>query len=146
MALTSLMTTQMNLTRMKGVNMKIDPAPVRCELLDEPSLEFASDRLHLCPKRGITLFGPRSLDMGKRHPDTIRVGFVGTGESIESALRWLESCAEGVAGDDKNYRFPGCKSNRGFFSELSCEDETIEKLTVRELGAIGQPRTKKRTV
>ena len=128
---------------MMRVTLKINPAPVRCELFDEPSLQFASGRLHLCPKRGITLFGPRSLDMGKRHPETIRVGFVGTGESIESALRWLESCSEGVPGDDKNYRFPGFKADRGFFSELSFEDETVEKLTLRELEALTQPRTKR---
>lgn len=116
---------------------------MQCELFDEPSLEFASDRLHLCPKRGITLFGPRSLDMGKRHPETIRVGFVGTGESIESARDWLESCSEGVPGDDKNYRFPGFKADRGFFSELSFGDETVEKLTFGELEVLGQPRTKR---
>lgn len=128
---------------MKRARLKIDPAPVRCELFDEPSLEFASDRLHLCPKRGIALFGPRSLDMGKRHPETIRVGFVGTGESIDAALGWLASCSEGVSGDDKNYRFPGFKADRGFFSDLSFEDETVEKLTFRELEALGQPRTKR---
>ncbi|MGH8645521.1 MAG: argonaute/piwi family protein [Gammaproteobacteria bacterium] len=81
--------------------------------------------------------------MGKRHPETIRVGFVGTGESIESALGWLKSCSEGVPGDDKNYRFSGFKADRGFFSELSFEDETVEKLTFRELEALGQPRTKR---
>lgn len=123
--------------------MKIDLAPVRCKLLNEPSLEFASGRLHLCPKRGITLFGPRSLDMGKRHPEVIRVGFVGTGESIDSAHRWLESCSEGVLGDDKNYIFPGFKSDRGFFSELSFENDTVEKLTVREQESLGKPRTKR---
>lgn len=116
---------------------------MQCELFEEPSLEFASDRLHLCPKRGITLFGPRSLDMGKRHPETIRVGFVGTGENIESALGWLESCSKGVPGDEKNYRFPGFKTDRGFFSELSFGDETVEKLTFGELKILEQPRTKK---
>ena len=65
--------------------MKIDTAAVRCELFDEPSLEFASARLHLCPKRGISIFGPRSLDMGNRHPEIIRVGFIGTGETIDKA-------------------------------------------------------------
>ena len=66
---------------MKELKLKTDSTLVRCELFDEPSLEFASDRLHLCPKHGITLFGPRSLDMGKRHPETIRVGFIGTGDT-----------------------------------------------------------------
>ncbi len=123
--------------------MKADLAPVRCEFFNEPSLEFASDRIHLCPKRGITLFGPRSLDMGKRHPETIRVGLIGTGESIESALGWLESCSNGVPGDDKNYRFPGFKADRGFFSELSFENETVEKLTLGELEALGKIRVKR---
>ncbi len=123
--------------------MKIDPVPVRCELFDEPSLEFACDRLHLCPKRGITLFGPRSLDMGKRHPETVRVGFIGTGESIDSARSWLEMASEGVLGDGNNYRFPGFKADRGFFSELSYQDESIEKLTFRELEDLRKPRSKR---
>lgn len=123
--------------------MKISPASVQCELFDEPSLEFATGRLHLCPQRGISLFGPRSLDMGKRHPESIRVGFIGSGESVDSALRWLESCSEGVSGDDKNCRFPGFKADRGFYSELSLDDGRIEKLTLRELDEVRKPRTKK---
>lgn len=123
--------------------MKTDSASVRCELFEEPSLEFASSRLHLCPKRGITIFGPRSLDMGKRHPDIIRVGFVGTGETIDAAVRWLELCADGVEGDKANFRFPGFKQDRGFFSGLSFEEEAVERLTVRELDALICPRTRR---
>jgi hypothetical protein len=122
---------------------KTERALVKCELFAEPSLEFAGERLHLCPKRGITLFGPRSLDMGQRHPETIRVGLIGTGESIDSARGWLESCSEGVAGDDRNYSFPGFRSDRGFFSELAFEDDVVETLTVRELDELGQPRLKR---
>lgn len=81
--------------------------------------------------------------MGKRHPETIRVGFVGTGESIESALGWLEACSQGVPGDEKNYRFPGFKKDRGFFSGLSFENDTTEKLTTGELEALGKIRTKR---
>lgn len=123
--------------------MRTDPVLVRCEYFNEPSLQFASDRLHLCPKRGISLFGPRSLDMGKRHPETIRVGFIGTGESVESALSWLESCSAGVVGDEKNYRFPGFKSDRGFYSQLAFENETVEKLTLGELESVGRIRSKR---
>ena len=123
--------------------MKTEPSFVRCELFEEPSLEFASGRLHLCPKRGITIFGPRSLDLGNRHPDTIRVGFIGTGETIDSAKRWLELCSEGVLGDESNYRFPGYKADRGFFSELSFDSEMVENLTVRELESVAIRRTKK---
>lgn len=123
--------------------MRIDSPTVQCELFDEPSLEFASGRLHLCPKRGISIFGPRSLDLGKRHPDVVRVGFVGTGASIDSAKRWLDIAAEGVAGDAANYRFPGFKGDRGFFSELSFDDELVEVLTLRELDSLKGPRKRR---
>lgn len=123
--------------------MKINPATVRCELFDEPSLEFGSARPHLCPKHGITIFGPRSLDMGRRHPDIVRVGFVGTGATNDSAKRWLELCAQGVEGDDTNYRFPGFRSDRGFFSELSFDDEAVEGLTLRDLTTLTNRRTRR---
>jgi hypothetical protein len=123
--------------------MRIDPPTVQCELFDEPSLEFASGRLHLCPKRGISIFGPRSLDLAKRHPAMVRVGFIGTGASIDSAQRWLDMNAEGVPGDEANYRFPGFKADRGFFGELYFDDEIVEILTVRELDSLTTARKKR---
>lgn len=123
--------------------MKIDVPSARCQLFAEPSLEFASGRLHLCPKRGISIFGPRSLDMSQRHADVVRVGFIGTGETIDSAKRWLESCADGVPGDDLNYRFPGFRRDRGFFSELSFDEDTVEILTLREQETLVLPRAKR---
>lgn len=123
--------------------MRISTSGVVCELFPEPSLQFASDRLHLCPKRGIALFGPRSLDMANRHPETIRVGFIGSGDSIESARQWLAGCADGVLGGEKEYRFPGFKSDRGFFSDLTFEDDTVEKVTFHELEELKKPKTKK---
>ena len=124
--------------------MKTNEITARCELFEEPSLEFGSNRLHLCPKRGITLFFFFSLDIYNRHPESIRIGFVGSGETIDSALRWIESCSIGVTGDDYNYPFPGFKADRGFYSELSFDVDINEKLTVRELEFLSKPRMKKK--
>lgn len=124
--------------------MKIDEAVAKCALFEEPYLSFGANRFHLCPKRGISLFGPRSLDMVNRHPESICIGFIGNGESIDSAQRWLQSCSAGVPGDDYNYPFPGFKADRGFYSELSFNNDITEKLTINELENITKPRVKKR--
>lgn len=123
--------------------MKLDAPKLTFELFDEPSLIFAGERMHVCPKRGITMFGPRSLDMAGRHRDTVHVGLLGTGESVESAMRWLESCAQGVPGTDKEADFPGFMPERGFFSQLRCDDNLVQKITQRDLADIRNIRKKR---
>ncbi len=126
-----------------GLKMKIDSPAIRCELFEEPTLEFASSRLHLCPKRGISIFGPRSLDMGARHPDSVRVGFIGSGASIDSARRWIDHCANGIDGDATNYRFPGFRSDRGFFSDVLLEEDISERITTNEFDLLKAHRAKR---
>lgn len=123
--------------------MKLDTPQLAFELFEEPGLTFAGDRVHVCPKRGITLFGPRSLDYAGRHRDTIHVGLVGTGESVESALNWLESCEPGVAGTAEETDFPGFMTDRGFFTRLRYEDDLVEKITQRDLSDIRNIRKKR---
>lgn len=55
----------------------------------EPALIFANRRTCEDPKTGITLFGPAGLDRTPR--PTIRVGVVGTGDSIQMLANWIES-------------------------------------------------------
>src|SRR5437763_11903865 len=96
------------------------PAPrIACTYLDEPSLLFCSNREHVSARTGIALFGPRSLDIPGRHPDTTRVGFIGSGESQEAAYQWLSSCLSGVAGDSEHDSFPGYTYRQGFYASLA---------------------------
>ena len=51
----------------------------------EPLLLFAEDGLHIDPKAGIARYGPRSRTSAGRHPDRLRVGFIGGAEQVDIA-------------------------------------------------------------
>jgi len=63
--------------------------------LPEPLLLFAEDGMHIDPKAGIARYGPRSLTSAGRHPDRLRVGFIGGAEQVDMARRWLTEQAKG---------------------------------------------------
>ena len=117
------------------------PSPQRilCEYLSEPLLAFADEQLHVDPKAGIARYGPRSYGKGE-HPARVRVGIIGTAESIATARTWLEANAEGVLGDEKNREFPGYQRDRGFYSELAFDDAGNETLTQTEFQDLLRPR------
>lgn len=107
-----------------------------CNYLQEPTLRFARGREHVDPKLGISRFGPKSYEPTIRHPSSVRVGFIGSAETIESAKRWLESSAERVAGDAKHPEFPGFKRDRGFFSDLVFDDSWVGQLYRQEIDEV----------
>jgi len=81
--------------------------------------------------------------MSQRHPSTIKVGFIGSGHSIESAKSWIASCLPGVEGDIDNLNFPGFQEDRGFFSTLIMDDNWIEHITQHELSTVAHKRFRK---
>jgi hypothetical protein len=94
-------------------------ARIRASWRREPLLGFAGDRTHVDPKTGIARYGPASLGL-PRHPERLRLGFVGSGKSIGAAQEWFRRTSPGVAGDapKKLPDFPGFMEDRGFFSSL----------------------------
>lgn len=119
---------------------QLRPPPVAAEYLDEPSLQFGGGREHVDPKMGITLFGPQSVDRPQRHPDSIKVGFIGSGRSIGSARDWISSCLWGVEGDENNLRFPGFSEECGFFSNIQYGDDWIETISQHEFDSLKNTR------
>src|SRR2546428_768005 len=109
------------------------PPQVGCEYLEEPALLFGAEREHVFTRTGLAIFGPRTLDQPKRHPSEIRVGVVGSGESVDVAKSWIESCLDGVKGDTPWDDFPGFRDDRGFFSRLHFDDAWTETITQHEL-------------
>ena len=110
---------------------------IRASYIDEPRLEFAGGQQELDQKRGLAKFGPASLGTS-RHPSAIKLGFIGSGQSIELARMWFRNAAEGVAGDAAKGLppFPGFKEDRGFFCDLIDSDEHVEQITTRDIDAI----------
>lgn len=123
---------------------QVKPPHISCSYYDEPSLQFCGGRVHISPHMGLTIFGPRSLDLSQRHPETIKVGFVGSGRSVESALAWLRSCLPGVDGNEAHQAFPGFMEDRGFFSQLLLDNsDWIEIITQHEIAAVARLRLHK---
>lgn len=112
----------------------------KCTYLKEPRVRFARSIEHEDPELGIMVYGPQSLDDPGLHPGQIRVGFIGTGDTIEKAREWILSCLDGVEGDDSNRSFPGYRKTIGFRGELIFNDHWVETLTRQDLKDINQPR------
>ncbi len=120
----------------------IGRAKLRATHLPEPLLEFAGEQLHVDQKAGLARHGPASLGLS-RHPVTMHLGFVGTGESVDAARTWIEHAAAGVPGvaEKRLPDFPGFQDDRGFFCRLVVSDGLVALITTRdleELKAIGR--------
>ena len=104
----------------------------------EPLLTFADGGLHEHPKSGIARFGPLSRSSVKAsvHPDQVRVGMIGSAETIEASTRWIAKLTDGVSGDANNAEFPGFKSDRGFFTDLRFSDGWNERVTQTEINTV----------
>ena len=113
---------------------------LRCEHFREPHLQFADEKEHIDPKLGLLLNGPKSYRPSKHHPTTVRVGFIGTAESIELAEDWLVRTARGVPGNDKHVAFPGYSRSKGFFSELLFDEDWNTQLFHSELNDLVSQR------
>jgi hypothetical protein len=84
-----------------------------------------------------------SLDPLKRHPTTLRMGFIGTSETIEKAQQWISINSNGVPGDEKHPDFPGCAADRGFHTALEFDDDRSEPITRTELEDVLRIRNRK---
>src|SRR5581483_8112088 len=132
-------------TRSTKTNSKIIPLPLDVPRIStfwprEPELSFADGKTHSDPKVGIALYGPRSLNTS-RHKKEVHIGFIGTGEGVEKAQEFFQSCAEGVDGDvtdkegkveHKHAPFPGCSAGAGFRCDLRMTADLIEPITQQE--------------
>lgn len=105
---------------------------ITCSYFREPPLCFAAGKEHVDPKIGLARFGPTSLDPLKRHPSKVRVGFIGTAETVEKAQQWISINSRGVAGDETHPDFPGYNADRGFHSTLELDQDWTELITQSE--------------
>jgi hypothetical protein len=106
---------------------------MKIHYLEEPELQFGGAR-HIDIRFGIMNYGP--LDFGSpAAPAEIKLGIVGSKESVEGVRGWLERCRSEIAakrarGDVGNQnkqpnlftRFPGFAPDVGFRSTLIMDD------------------------
>lgn len=111
------------------------------ELLQEPYLVFAGRNLNRNPKDGLAHFGPAGLDTAL-HPKEIDIALIGTGSTLESAQRWIESCANEIEGNPNKPRqvpsFPGFRPDSPFSSTMRAQQAPqglITDIDVRNITA-----------
>ena len=72
---------------------------MKFSFFEEPDLEFANGGTHVVMRFGIARFG--LLDFGDtKAPAQLKVGFVGTDETISAMKGWLERCKSGISAKD----------------------------------------------
>ena len=112
---------------------------MKAEFLEEPELEFGAGT-HVDIRYGLSQFGP--LDRGTpTAPREIRVGLVGTADTVEGVERWLAACRAGVAAKATRLvnlfpAFPGFSHESCFDSVLTFHERWTARISERELSGL----------
>jgi hypothetical protein len=119
------------------------PSAFQAYHIPEPKLTFAGGKLWEDPKSGLLQFGPASLDHGPR--TTIRVGVIGTADTIQGLRSWIERArlpiAAGLNSKKKPYdpvlfpEFPGFNADHPFYCGLDLSERLRVTLSDREIEA-----------
>lgn len=106
--------------------------------IPEPMIELGHGGKSVDPKAGIALFGPCGTAEGSSLK-SIRVGMIGTGDTITAAVHWLNKCKQVVHPSKSDIdpilfpSFPGMESEQGFSCTLEYPDRLQEVLTPGEI-------------
>jgi len=112
---------------------------VKLSFFQEPELEFGNGGTHVDIRYGIIRYGP--LDLGDTAaPSQLRVGVIGTEETIASIRQWLERCRNGIAAKQSKLTnfyppFPGFSDTSPFHSSLVFHDRWCDAIRQREFEA-----------
>lgn len=109
---------------------------MRADFIPEPEIEFASGR-HIDIRFGIMDYGPLDVESPKLR--SINVGVVGTGETIEGLVSWLDRCRGEIAAKELRRQprlfplFPGFQPNSAFRSTLLLDPRNLRAIHQREI-------------
>lgn len=108
--------------------------------LKEPPLEFGGGMRHPDIRFGLTDYGPFDSGM-EGAPRRIRLGIVGSAETVEGTARWIERCTEGFPAKESRQPnlfppFPGTGVDECFRCEFVTADELQRILPPREIARL----------
>jgi hypothetical protein len=110
--------------------------------LHEPELEFGNGGTHVDIRYGLLRYGP--LDVGDTTaPSRLRVGLIGTEETISEIEQWFDRCKEGIAAKQSRLTnlfpsFPGFSETSKFQSCLVFHNRWRSPIRQREIDAVLQ--------
>jgi hypothetical protein len=114
----------------------------KARVFDEPLLEFGDGGHHCDPRQGLREFGP----LQPRSGDIVRVGVIGTEETISGLSDFLDETARGIESESPqlinlNPDFPGLGNQNPFRCKFEVPPEataTISKRQISEITQIGR--------
>ena len=107
---------------------------IRVEYLVEPRLQFGSFFEHQDTKTGLAEFGPFGKNFPGLHPSEIKLGFVGTRETISGAKDWIVECGSEVESENAKAirsKIKEVEKGPGLFGEGIFDDEHTRDPLVR---------------
>ena len=73
---------------------------IEIDYLIEPKLQFGKYFEHQDTKTGLAEFGPFGKNIEGLHPSEIRVGFIGTRETIQGTKDWITECGSEIESEN----------------------------------------------
>jgi hypothetical protein len=110
------------------------------DFMNEPSLEFGGGGTHIDVRFGLLENGP--LDRDTDHaPTSLGIGLVGTNETIEATLKWLDVCRKRIEGKRSRLSnlfppFPGFTKESCFHSSVVVNDRWCATVNKREIDSL----------
>ena len=112
---------------------------MKLDFLEEPELEFGRLGRHADIRQGLRMFGP--LDTVEGDVRRIRIGIVGTQQTIDGLRRWLERCAMGLEAKKSRQPnlfpdFPGFGDRSPFHASFEIDESLCRVLAAKDLRAL----------
>jgi hypothetical protein len=110
-------------------------------VIPEPLLEFGSGR-HIDPRVGLIEYGPLQPMPG----DRVRLGVIGTGETVDGFANFIERCKIGIDGKNSTLRnlyphFPGLGNSNPFRCTFELDTTARRTIPVRDIdGIVAMPK------
>jgi len=106
--------------------------------IEEPLLTFGNGKQYVDPKKGLLAYGPCLYDNRRAIASAIRLGIIGTKETIDACKQWIQKCQGEIPAKkvDSNLfqAFPGF--TKIFGCELRVLNECIELIIRDEVKAV----------
>lgn len=113
---------------------------MKLRFFQEPELEFGNGGTHVDIRYGLMRHGP--LDLGETSaPSQLKVGLVGTEETIAGIRQWFDRCRDGISAKQSKLSnlfppFPGFSENSSFHASLVFHDRWSSPIRQREVDAV----------
>jgi hypothetical protein len=101
---------------------------MKVEYLEEPKLQFGAFFEYEDTKTGLAEFGPFGKNIPGLHPSEIKLGFIGTRETIEDAQDWIRTCGHYIESENIKVFGKSPAGNQGFWKDLLPENPVLRRM------------------